>query len=184
MSTATDQELIQLILAGDNRAFELLVEKHQDSVARFVWKIVPMPQDREEVCQDVFVKVFFKLDQFKGDASFTTWLYQVAYRTAISFHRKKKLDLVSMEEDPVIRANDPDPDEEIIRRMIGEQLDRLSLEERTIVTLYYMQDLTIEEIGRIVERPEGTVKSILHRVRQKLQARIERSTPDLVEAMI
>ena len=184
MSTATDRELIQLILAGDNRAFELLVEKYQDSVARFVWKIVPIAEDREEICQDVFVKVFFKLDQFKGDAKFTTWLYQVAYRTAISFHRRKKLNFVSMEEDPVIQAVESDPDKETIRRIIGEQLDRLSVEERTIVTLHYMQDLTMEEISSIVERPEGTVKSTLHRVRQKLQARIERSSPDLVEAMI
>jgi RNA polymerase sigma-70 factor (ECF subfamily) len=181
-----DETIIRRVLDGDSRAFELLVGRYQHRVAQFIWRVVRQEQDREEVCQDVFVKVFFKLDQFRFDAKFSTWLYKVAYRSAISFNRRKRLDTLSIENDEVSLLEVPVTEEtqnesEQIKLEIDRQMANLKLEERTIVALYYLQEMTVEEISGIVERPAGTVKSILFRVRNKLQAGIRRSSPELME---
>ena len=178
-----DEKTIRDVLAGDTRAFERLVMRHQDSVGRFIYKIVPNDEDREEVCQDVFVKIFNSLHQFRFDAKFSTWLYQIAYRTAISFTRRKRLETedyidnhpAGPEADPVMKNE--------IKNILDKELTLLKIEERTIVTLHYMQDISIDDISRIVERPSGTVKSILYRVRQKLHDRLAGSTLRLSEAI-
>ena len=72
---------------------------------------------------------------------------------------------------------------EQVKAEIGRQMDKLKLEERTVVSLYYLQEMSVEEISGIVERPAGTVKSILYRVRNKLQASIKRHAPELMEAI-
>ena len=184
MSVETDEVVISKVLQGDSRAYEILVGRYQDAVSRFIWKIIPVEQDREEVCQDVFVKVYFNLDKFRFDAKFSTWLYQIAYRTAVSFNRKKRIETRSFEDDEFVKEEVQNPDQELVRKLLNQQIAKLKLEERTMVTLVYMQDLSIEDISIIVNRPGGTVKSVLHRVRQKLQASIENTMPELVEAMI
>ena len=174
--------MVRRILDGVMRAFELLVLRHQESVARFVWKVVPNEQDREEVCQDVFVKLYQKLDQFRFDAKFTTWLYRVAYRTAIAFTRKKRLDTESYKDEFTAESNHEN-DSRQVAKILDKHIAGLKLEERTAVTLHYLQELSIEEISDIVERPTGTIKSMLHRIRQKLNTSILRTTPDLIEAI-
>jgi len=130
-----------------------LDERSRYPVARFVYRIIPSPEDREEVCQDVFVKAFFNISKYRGDAKLSTWLFQIAYRTAISFKRKRVLSQISLEDYEIADTG-------------GDHLE---------------QDGVSREIANIVERPAGTVKSILHRARGKLKDRLE---PDLLEAEI
>lgn len=179
----SDESLIRRVLDGDSRAFEALMQRHQATVAKFVFRILPDERDREEVCQDVFVKAYFKLEQFRFDSKFTTWLYQVAYRSAISFKRKKRLDTVEYQDEDLPADTDLTGDEEKIRRLLDEQLAGLKLEERSVVALHYQQDLSVDEISGIVGRPAGTIKSILHRARGKLQHALAKSAPDLIEAI-
>lgn len=176
----SDASIIRRVLEGDSRAFETLMARYQDTVARFVWKVISSPEDREEVCQDVFVKVYFKLDQFRADSKFSTWLYQVAYRTAISHGRRKKLDLVEYTDEDFPIAQGSELDQDTVARLLDTQLARLKLEDRTVLTLHYMQDMSMDEISVIVDKPAGTVKSILHRVRKKLNDTL---SPELLEAI-
>lgn len=166
-----ESDLISAAQAGDPRAFERLVIQYQDMVARFVHRIIPSPEDREEVCQDVFVKAFFNVSKYRGEAKLSTWLFQIAYRTAISFKRKRVLSQVSLEDYEIADTRGDVLEQGDVSREIARQMGRLSLEERSVVTLYYMQDMSVDDIANIVERPAGSVKSILHRARGKLQAR-------------
>lgn len=178
----SDADIIQAVLDGNQRAFEQLVERYQDAVARFIWNVVPSSDDREEVCQDVFVKVYFKLDQFRFDAKFSTWLYRVAYRAAISFNRRQKPASDTLDDIDPAADWDPGIERVELKAVIDQLLDQLKLEERTVVSLYYIQEMSVEEIGLVIDRPSGTVKSILYRVRQKLQKSLARRLPEYLPA--
>ena len=173
---------IQEILAGNTRAFEALVADYQNTVARFVYKVVTHPEDREEVCQDVFVKVYLNLDKFRFDARFTTWLYQIAYRTAVSSLRRKRHETETYDDDIAVSETDVVSAQQT-HAILDAAMKKLKLEERSVVTLHYFQDSSIEDISAIIDRPAGTVKSILHRARQKLSTHLERQAPELKEAV-
>jgi RNA polymerase sigma-70 factor (ECF subfamily) len=189
-SMEPDDELVRRALQGDSQAFEFLVARHQDSVARYIWRMVPSSEDREEICQDVFVKVYFNLNKFRFDSKFSTWLYKISFRTALSFLRKKKLPMSSIGDELVEEFASEDKalesvsDETRVRLIIDREVSKLKLDERSIVTLFYLQEVGIDEIAEIVEKPAGTVKSILHRVRQKLKSQLKElaeQEPDRVE---
>lgn len=179
MYDSPDETLIEATLAGQDRAYEVLVQRYQDMVARFVFRIVPAAQDREEVCQDVFFKAYTRLGSFKFDAKFSTWLYSIAYRTAISHLRRRRHDVETLDEEPPGEASlERDRSAAEIAAVVNAELARLPVEERGMVTLYHLQGCGIEEISQIMDKPPGTIKSILFRVRKKLKDRIE----PLVEA--
>ena len=186
VNNRSDEDILRDVIAGNTRAFEELVTRHQDTVARFVYKIVPSHEDREEICQDVFVKVYRSLNQFRFDAQFTTWLYQIAYRTAVSSTRRKRLDTDSYESDDAVASTSlatDSPERRDQRDMVNKLMATLTLEEKTIVSLHYLQDVPIADISRIVERPAGSVKNILYRSREKLHATLKRSEIKLYEAV-
>lgn len=170
MDTLSDHALIQAVLEGDLRAYEQLVLRHQDMVAHFVWRIVPQEQDREEVCQDVFLKVYLSLHKFRFESKFSTWLYSIAYRVAISSVRRRKH--AFDDTTPVEPAGDPldaDAMNAEISRLIAREIDKLSLDERSIVTLFHIQEFSIDDIAAIVGKPPGTIKSLLFRARMKIK---------------
>jgi RNA polymerase sigma-70 factor (ECF subfamily) len=150
-----DDELIREVLGGNDMAYQRLVIRYQDSVSRFIWRIVSSPEDREEVCQDTFVKVYFKLKQYRFEARFTTWLYRIAYRTALSFNRKKKLPLGEFSEDidSGARSLEAVSDDEQIQAILDIELKKLKLEERSVMMLFYCQDQTVDDIAEIIGRP-------------------------------
>ncbi|MEX0941008.1 MAG: sigma-70 family RNA polymerase sigma factor [Pseudomonadales bacterium] len=173
MQEYSDAELIKAVTGGDQRAFERLILRYQDAVARFIWRLVPSPEDREEVCQDVFIKVFMNLHQFKSDSKFSTWLYSIAYRTAISSARKKRPQFDKFEEHPDEgRGPEAVGEGEELSRLLSREIARLDVEERAIVGLYHLQECGIDEIAGIMEKPSGTIKSILFRVRKHLKDRL------------
>lgn len=171
-----DEALVRAVNGGDQRAYEQLILRHQDMVARFIWRLVPVPEDREEVCQDVFVKAYMNLSKFKFDAKFSTWLYSIAYRTAISFLRKRKYETEEFEDnDPAPGTLADEVEDEETARLVQREISRLDPEERGIVTLYHVQGCGVDEIAEIMARPAGTIKSILFRVRKKLKQRLQSS---------
>ncbi|MFT7687423.1 MAG: RNA polymerase sigma factor (sigma-70 family) [Candidatus Azotimanducaceae bacterium] len=178
-SEESDEALIKAATNGASAvrdiAFRVLIERYQGLVAQLVWRIIPNAEDREEICQDVFLKVYFNLEQFRFDSKFSTWLYTVAYRTSLSALRKKKL---PTEEYDLERHEGSGQNQasffiqEEISRELEVALTKLSTEERSIVTLYHFHTCTIEEIAKIVEKPSGTLKSLLFRIRGKLRSKL------------
>ncbi|MCK4569429.1 MAG: sigma-70 family RNA polymerase sigma factor [Bacteroidales bacterium] len=175
MKFREDPYYIRLILKGDTEAYRRLVEKHQDLVYTIVHRIVSSAVEAEEVAQDVFVKAFSKLPDFKGEAKFSTWLYRIAYNTAVSHTRKKKIDIISMDENGIENLSEEDVQQEIMglspeeqNKLIRMALESLPRTDNLMITLFYYHGKGLEEISEIVGLTQNNVKVKLFRIRRKL----------------
>ena len=181
-AAASDEvQLVERARAGDLEAFEELLGRHQQRVMRVVLSILKEPMDAEEVAQDVFLTVFEKIDHFRGDSSFSTWLHRVAVNAALMRRRKSKADrsvplddvMPSFDErghlavdiaDWSQQAGDP-----VLAREAGEVIEaaveKLDEMYRTVFGLRDVQGFSIEETAEILELSVPAVKSRLHRAR-------------------
>lgn len=183
-----DVELVRRARAGDIEAFDTLLSRHQQRVLRVVLSIVKEPMDAEEVAQEVFLTVFEKIDKFRGDASFTTWLHRVAVNAALMQRRKKKADRsVPLDEvmpafddkgmiaanvgDWTQRAEDPVLQQEA-RAVIEAAVDKLEEIYRTVFTLRDIQGFSTEETAAILDLSIAAVKTRLHRARLFLRSEL------------
>jgi RNA polymerase sigma-70 factor (ECF subfamily) len=173
MKRPNDLFYIQRIKAGDVRAFSAIVSNYQRMVFTIVYKIVGNREDAEDITQEVFVKVFKSLEQFKEESEFSTWLYRIAYNTTLSELRKRRLPFVSINEN-LDSENELFTDEEefdlkeLKLRHLEEALKKLSPDELFLVTLYYFKEQSIEAISQISNLSVANVKVKLHRTRKKL----------------
>jgi len=183
MKDPNDLFYIQRIKSGDIRAFEAVVAKYQKMVFTIVLKIVDNREDAEDITQEIFVKVFKSLEQFKEESEFSTWLYRIAYNTTISELRKRKLTYISID-DNLNTVNEPIANEEeldwtdVKLRHLEEALKKLLPNEIFLVTLYYFEEQSMEAISQISDLSVANVKVKLHRIRKKLALEINRLLED------
>ena len=175
MELYTDTYYIQRIQAGDVACFACLLDKYSRPINSLILKVVQNQEEAEELAQDTFMKVFKNLASFKGDCSFSTWIYRIAYNTAVSETRRRKREWACI--DQARLANLPDSEAERMDAWEGRQeyLDALARavgelepEERALVTLFYYEDCTVAECASITATTEANVKVRLHRIRKKL----------------
>jgi RNA polymerase sigma factor (sigma-70 family) len=179
--------LIASVQAGDRRAFRLFIEKYQRLVAAIVFRMVYNAADREELCQEVFLKIFKNIGQFQGGTRVTAWIGRITSNTCINHMRKKRLPLYDdiaasgpgLEN---ISGGDSTPERmyEIadLNQKLQDEIGRLPAHYRLALTLFHFSGMNYEEIGQALALPAGTVKSHLFRARQKLR---ERLAPSLQE---
>jgi RNA polymerase sigma-70 factor (ECF subfamily) len=181
-----DRTQIQRILGGEPRAFEALIHDHRKLVFHVVARLIPNRSDREEICQDVFVKVYQNLSKFQFESKLSTWIARIAYNTSLSYLEKKRLmlyeDLKTEEDDaeyPIAadawheeQGMDGKLMEREIRGVLETEITRLPVHYRTVLTLYHVDELSYEEIGLVMNMPQGTVKSYLFRARRMLKERL------------
>lgn len=175
MAFRDDQYYIDKVLGGDIAAYRQVVEKHQDLVFTIVKRIVSSQEDAEEVAQDVFLKAYEKLAEFKGKAKFSTWLYRIAYNTAVSHTRKRKVEFLTMEDQIIEGYSEEQIRREFLglsvdeqRTLINNALSSLPKTDNLIITLFYFHEKDLEEIGGIIGMTSNNVKVKLHRIRKKL----------------
>lgn len=173
--------LIERIKAGDKNAFRTLIEMHQRLVGHIVFRMISNAADRKDLCQDVFLKVYQNLTGFRHESKVSTWIATIAYNTCINYLQKKKVSLFddhtpedkSLEN---ISGNHMLPDEFVEERDIASRLQneigKLDVHLRTILTLYHLDEMSYNEIAQIMDLPEGTVKSYLFRARKRLKERL------------
>jgi len=163
-------------LQGEQQAFACLVGLYKDKVFALVFSIIRQRELAEEVTQDIFVKVFQHLASFKENAAFSTWLYRIAYNTAISAIRKRKVIgqplnesfLLSLKDD----SEDDKPEEQMISKL-NELVNALPAEEAALITLFYHNDKSMEEIGQITGLSQANIKVKIHRTRNKLREQLK-----------
>jgi RNA polymerase sigma-70 factor, ECF subfamily len=175
-----DRRLIMECLQGRGEAFGELVRRYQDRLYNAVYRVVDSSEDAYDVVQDAFLNAYQSLNSFKGDSEFYTWLYRIAFNTAISLKRKKRL-LLSLDggrpEEPV---GEPIDGSELSQPGAGlerteeearlqKALGRLSAEHRAVLVLKDLEGQRYEEIAEILDVPIGTVRSRLHRARLELR---------------
>lgn len=178
---ADDSDLIAAALRGDRPAFEGLVWRYQDRLYAAMLQVTSSPEEAEDVVQDAFVRAFLKLDTFQNNSQFFTWLYRIAFNSALSRMRRRK-GLTSLDqaredvgEEPIDQIGGPDArmmqDERV--RMVQVALQRLSDDHRSILILREMEDHPYETIAEILEISIGTVRSRLSRARTQLRQVLE-----------
>jgi RNA polymerase sigma-70 factor (ECF subfamily) len=175
MSFREDQYYIDEVLDGRTDAFRPLVERHQDLVYTIVRRIIASAEEAEEVAQDVFVKAYRKLGEYRGNAKFSTWLYRIAYNTAISHTRKKIVTFLPADERGLEHIPDDSMQDDILGlsaeergRLVNSALALLPATDRLIITLYYYHEKEVSEISGIIGMSESNVKVKLHRIRKRL----------------
>jgi len=187
--TLTDHQLIDAILAGDSQSFSVLVERYKDLVFSIAIGMLKHREEAEEVSQDTFIKVFRSLNRFKGDSKFSTWIYRVAYNTCLDRLKKHK------REEPVVAINEFTENQV---KTLENALDALEAEEKkqaikscinllpatdsALLTLFYFEELSLEEIGKIKGLTANNVKVKLFRSRKKLASILkQRLEPEIIE---
>ncbi len=175
-----DAELIQHTLEGDQHAFAQLVEKYQEQVHTLAWQKIGDFHIAQEITQDVFITAYQKFHTFKHYRQFAGWLYVVTDRKCIAWHRKKKLETQSMDETNPVELEEAyyteymtQQREEAVkekhRSIVQKLLSKLQESERTVVNLYYIAEMNCEDIGKFLGVSPNTVRSRLHRARNKLK---------------
>jgi RNA polymerase sigma-70 factor, ECF subfamily len=181
---ADDRQHIDRCLAGESEAFTFLVEKYQDRLFNSVLRVTDHAEDAADAVQDAFINAYQSLASFKGDAEFFTWLYRIAFNTAVTIRRRRK-NAVSLEarrgSDPTIDPVDPSAESRpgaSMERLEDESvlmaaLNRLSAEHRTVLVLKDIDGMKYEEIAEVMGIAIGTVRSRIHRARAELKDLLE-----------
>ena len=180
MSQSKDQIYIDKVLQGDSASYSFLVEKYKDMAYTVAIKIVRNPEDAEEVAQDSFIKAFQQLRTFQGRSKFSTWLYTIVYRTAISKTRKKKIEVTGIDDYVIDNYSTGSSFSQIEELKSEEQqkyikaaIDKLPELDALLVTLFYVNDNTLDEIEKITGYTKTNIKVRLFRARKKLQKSLE-----------
>lgn len=167
-----DRKLVLSVLRGDQGAFDTLVQQNIGLVMHMVTPLVKDQSDKEELIQDVFVKVYQKLESFQYKSKLSTWIGQIAYRMAINFLKKKKVILGNEDLDSIefkLGQEDLRVEQKDAALFIQILLEQLPPSYNTILTLYYLEEMSYAEIVEITGMPEGTVKNYLFRAKKKLK---------------
>jgi RNA polymerase sigma-70 factor (ECF subfamily) len=182
MSTGpSDTEIISQVLKGDHNAYAVLVERYKSYVFTLVLRFIKSREDAEEVSQDIFIKAYRSLADFKGTAKFSTWLYTVVNTTCITFLRKKKMELHSLDNEKVFEIADSKDsgfsanqvEQKSRVSMVNQAIALLNPDDAEIITLFYQAEQSLEEIGRILGLETNTAKVRLHRARTRLKEKME-----------
>jgi RNA polymerase sigma-70 factor (ECF subfamily) len=175
-------EVISLVLKGDQQAYSELVERYREYVFTLALRFCRNREDAEEVAQDIFIKVYRSLADFKGTSKFSTWLYTITYNTSVTFLRKRKMDTRSIDDEQTFvqlenqessfGANQMEQKSRV--NHVNEAIRQLSADDAQIITLFYKGEQSLEEIGMIMGMEPNTVKVRLHRARHKLKEKLEK----------
>lgn len=175
-----DVQLIRRILSGDESAFSTLVNKHKKGVHALIWRKVGDFHHAEEITQDVFLQVYRKLGTLKDPKCFAGWLYVIANRLSLNWIQRHTPAMQSLEDTPAIEIEESSythymtelretETSEHRSEVVKELLENLPESERTVVTLYYLGEMTVKEIGNFLGVSVNTIKSRLRRGRERLQ---------------
>lgn len=182
----SDLELIEQILKGENHAFTTLVNKHKDMTYSLALRITQDVDLAEEIAQDVFTKVYFGLKDFNRESKFTTWLYRIVINTSYTALRQKKpYEKVNYEDNFIEMGHSIDGFEllkqEDRNKSIHLALDELEKMEAVILTLFYLEEYSIQEMVETTGLSQANVKVKLHRARKKLAEIIQTKFVELID---
>jgi RNA polymerase sigma-70 factor (ECF subfamily) len=186
--TDLDHSLLRRLRDRDERAFRELVDGHRDRVYNICYRMLGHKHEAEDVAQEVFITVFKTIETFRGDSKFSTWLYRVAVN-----HCKNRIKYLARRHDrdrdeldetsngpngaiggPMPAAPDRALEGVQMEALLQDAINALDDEQRIVVVLRDVEDLSIEEICKITELPDGTVKSRLHRARLVLRKKLQK----------
>lgn len=189
-----DRILLEKAKSGDINAFEKLVEAYQKKIYNICLRMIGSTDDAYDLAQEVLIRIYKSISGFKEQSSLSTWVYRITTNVCLDEIRKRKLKrTVSLDQDirlddseikREIESDDPPPDElaekKEIKKTVASAISMLNEEHRTVIVLRDIQGFSYEEIAKITNCPEGTVKSRINRARQALKIILEKKR-ELIE---
>ncbi|OJV22559.1 MAG: RNA polymerase subunit sigma-24 [Dyadobacter sp. 50-39] len=185
----TDRLLVERVLHGNTRAFGAIIKRTEGLITQIVFRMIADKEQRADVAQDIYLKVFQKLASFRFESKLSTWIARIAYNTCINQLDKNKTaglttyyDVPAESEDDHFSTLDQiadlaDPESDLFQTeltaLLQSEIERLPAVYKLLITLYHQQELSYGEIGQIVALPEGTIKSYLFRARKMLKERLQ-----------
>jgi len=179
-----DYELVNRALEGDQKSYAELMERYRDAIYFMLLKMVNNKSDAEDLTLEAFGKAFKKIHQYTPNYAFSTWLFKIATNNCIDFIRKRKANIVSIDQNiddlegqyisptPMLSSGNPDPEEKLIKeqniQLIQDIVSKLKPRYRKLVELRYFKEYSYEEIADELNLPLGTVKAQLFRARELL----------------
>ena len=175
MTTTNEQLLINQIINGDTKSFSVLVNRYKDLVFSLTLRMLKNREEAEEISQDVFIKIFKSLHKFKGDSKLSTWVYKITYNSCLDKLKQYKKEYVKVPIDEFtenkVQVLDNALENMIIenrKQMIQNCINKLPGDDGFLLTLYYFEELSLDEISKIVGLTSNNVKVKLFRSRKKL----------------
>jgi len=175
MDYRKDTYYIEQVLEGKINAFSYLVDRHKDKAYNLAFRICGNREEAEEIAQDAFIKAYRSLGNFRNKSSFSTWLFRIVYNTSISLVRSRKKGVLAIEEFPAdavdflgINRNEEEAAEDYRNSLISFALQKISEDDRGLITLFYYDDLDTEEISKITGINKSGIKVKLFRARKKM----------------
>ncbi|MFP4559800.1 MAG: RNA polymerase sigma factor RpoE [Thiohalorhabdus sp.] len=182
----TDQQLVERVKNGEQKAFDLLVRKYQHKVYGLVSRFISDPAAVEDVVQESFIKAYRSLDRFRGDSAFYTWLYRIAVNTAKNYlvakgRRPPDADIDASDAEQMsgaeVMREVGTPEDVALSKEMSEKvlqvIEELPSDLRTALTLREIDGLTYEEIAKVMDCPIGTVRSRIFRAREAVNNALE-----------
>ena len=173
-----EKELIARILDGHAEDYGYFLERYSQEAFAIVVRLVPQQEDAEELVQDAFVRAFNRLDTFEGRSTFSTWICRIAYTTAISWLRKRRMKYLSIDDQPKLTDTEVDEafDDESRIEDLRRAITLLKPDEQTLITLFYYDNRPLSDIAYILDAEPNTLATRLHRIRRKLYLLMKHGT--------
>jgi len=184
-----ETRLARLAKAGDRAAFEDLVELYKDRIYHLGYRMLGNRQEAEDIVQETFLRVFRSIDRYDPSMKFSTWIYRIGTNLSIDRLRKRRAKIYSLDAEigndsegsdgyGMLASDDPTPEGQAIlsetQQRIREAIDSLPPKYKPVVVLKYLHDMSLQEIGEVLDMPVTTVKTRVHRGRDFLRKKLER----------
>lgn len=186
-----DYKLVKLAISGDEKAYAELLDRYKDAIYYMLLKMVNNKSDAEDLTIEAFGKAFKNIAQYTPNYAFSTWLFKIATNNCIDFIRKKKANLISLDQtsedqDSIgtpLQADTPDPEEDMIKSqrmaLTRSIVEKLKPRYKTLVELRYFKEYSYDEIAKKLSLPIGTVKAQLFRARELLFNILKNNNPNI-----
>ena len=179
----TDREIVDSVRAGNPRSYAMLVDRHKDRAMTLAVRLIRSREEAEEIVQDAFLRAYRNLDQFRGEAKFSTWFYRILYNLCMTRVARRRGNLVTLEVDAGKMADSAVAGEEMISALdrieqeerstiIASEIENLPEKFKTLLTFFYVQEMSYKEICSVLGIPLGTLKTNLFRGRNLLRMRV------------
>jgi RNA polymerase sigma-70 factor (ECF subfamily) len=177
MNKTDDIFYIEAVRKGNVASFSFLVERYQNMVYSLALKLLKKPEEAEEMAQDTFIKAYQKIDSYEGKSKFSTWLYSITYNACISELRKRRIEFKSLDDRQISDQDEQkmhdyyrETKKEDQEKYLNLALSKLPEDDQVLVTLYYYESQSMEEISMITGLTVSNIKVKIHRARKRMYA--------------
>lgn len=182
--SSTDRHLVKRVLEGDISSFTSIISNTKGLVIQIIYKMISNQEDREDIIQEVYLKVYNKLSSFRFNSKLSTWIGTITYNTCLNYLEKKKIPILDLNKDQelnigeIISKHSLDiqvslTEEQFFKKeralILKLEVEKLPPIYKTIITLFHMEELNYKEVSKITNLPIGTLKSYLFRARKQLR---------------